>query len=308
MLKNILDDQELAKILTNNDNYEKIEAELHTVSYVDDTYHCVGIQNPIHMQQFVNEFLNILTEYFNCNRLKLNKDKTSLLLCPQAKDDNIINNVTIRNTDDTEHIKPTRQIKILGFVTNSRCRHDALVSKILTECSNVINKTIKIRGILTMRSKQMIMESQVLSRVRYISSFLASESEEIKQKIYKLIHRAARFVLGSYCFKTSNDNIMKKVGWDKPCSLVDKASAKFIHRVTSSGKPAFLKSYFRMPRSRAMADISTSFIPKSNKSKRTAVFIGVHNYNRIPLTLCSLTPTQLTQKLKHQNLLPSKVS
>ena len=63
--------------------------------------------------------------------------------------------------------------------------------KVISETSTVINEATKVKQYLDEKARKTLMESQVLSKVKYSAPILAGESEEIRTKIYKVIHRAA---------------------------------------------------------------------------------------------------------------------
>ena len=57
--------------------------------------------------------------------------------------------IEIVNNEDVKNIKPKGQIKILGFLTNTRGKNDAQAGKVIAEMSNVINSAYKCRNYLS---------------------------------------------------------------------------------------------------------------------------------------------------------------
>ena len=168
--------------------------------------------------------------------------------------------------------------------------------------SNTINKAIKCKKYMTKRSKKMLMMSHVLSKIKYNAPLLAGETDEVKERIYKVIHKAARFVKNVFCYMQSIKNIMTSLEWKLPAEVVDEASAKFTHRIIKSEEPKILFNKTKAPRSRQAADHTLNEVPKTNRLERTPLHIGMKNFNRMTLAMKQATPRKLTKIMKKQKL------
>ena len=78
-VKEIMKDEEMTKKIIKNKEVKEFDATHETYSYVDDSYNCISVKNPEDLDEYVNDFFQILVEYHTANKLKLNQDKTSLL-------------------------------------------------------------------------------------------------------------------------------------------------------------------------------------------------------------------------------------
>ena len=180
------------------------------------------------------------------------------------------------------------------------------MNKIISETSNVINLASKNRNYLGQRAKKVLMESNVLGKIKYNAPLIAGETDENKYKIYKIIHKAARYVLNDYCFKKSISYIMKKLEWKMPEEIIDEASAKFGHRIITSKEPEGLSDRIRRPRSRQNAECSYKPRTRTRRSRGSIIKKSIENYNRIPGEMKNLQPKFLRRKLKKTCLKPSK--
>ena len=124
---------------------------------------------------------------------------------------------------------------------------------------------------MTEKARKLHMSSNVLSRILHNAPIIAGETAEIKEKVYKIVHKAARFVKKSYCFKMSIANMMKSIGWKIPKDLIDEASAKFMHRILFSNEPEPLSKLAKPPRSRNCADYNVVHKVRTNRAERTAI-------------------------------------
>ena len=306
LIKNIMKDEELLKEILQRNDVKPINKEHESILYVDDTYHCITSDNENELEEYLNLFADVMAQYFNANMLKMNEDKTTLMISCQPKHENKVKEIEIENEDENENVKQQDQIKVLGYLTNRRGRNDSQVMKLVAETSNIINKAQKTMKYLNMKTRKLLMNSQILSRINYCAPLIAGETEEVKYKVYKVIHRAARFILNDYCFKVSISNIMKKVQWKMPKDMIDEASAKFTHKIIFTNTPAPLSEKIRPPRSRTCADHVVRVRARSNRLERTAIHTGVRNYNRLPPGMKSLPPKKLRKSIKEAVLLPDK--
>ena len=111
----------------------------------------------------------------------------------------------------------------------------------------------------------------------YNVTSLAGETEGNKQKIYKLLHRAARYVKADFCFKQSIRSIMTSINLKMPEEIIDEGSAKFIHKIISNEEPKEIYNLIKFPRSRTCVDLCLQYIPKTDRLRRCAVFSGIQN-------------------------------
>ena len=189
-------------------------------------------------------------------------------------------------------------------MTNSRCRHDTATNKLISECSGIIPKLSKIQNILNTSSRRLLMSATVISKINYHSPFLAAETQETKHKVHMIVHRAARFALGSYCYRESISSIMARLQWKMPDEVIAQGSANFFHKIVETRTPQQLYSMIRLPRSRNTTDTTLNERPKSQCLERTAIYAGALNYNRLPADIKCLPPTRMKIKLKTKTLKP----
>ena len=116
------------------------------------------------------------------------------------------------------------------------------------------------------------MESQILSRIRYVAPFVVGETEDLKSKVYKLMKDSARFVMKSYCYKQRMCAIFKEIGWKGPEETVDECSAIFIRKIIHTNTPFSLYAEMKLPRTRHTDLIHTNIAAKTNKLSRTGLY------------------------------------
>ena len=78
-------------------------------------------------KEYAQIFIELLQEYYNINRLKINSEKTTILLFRNSLSSIEDDNLTL-TSNGGEVIKPVRQHKILGWTINNHLTMDTHLS------------------------------------------------------------------------------------------------------------------------------------------------------------------------------------
>ena len=81
--------------------------------FADDSTYSVTGKNIESLEKKLNEKYTALANYMNSNRLKLNDDKTHLLIMTTSQKQKLMN-IEMKITTSAESIKPIRTEKLLG--------------------------------------------------------------------------------------------------------------------------------------------------------------------------------------------------
>ena len=95
----------------------------------------------------------------------INTDKTQLLVGSMPRLINQIVNMEIQTPDDTENVKPKKQIKILVSLFNGRGNIDNQVNKLISTTSANMYIAYKHHNIMTQAARKSYISSHVISRV-----------------------------------------------------------------------------------------------------------------------------------------------
>ena len=82
--------------------------------FADDSTYSVASHDQDTLKQKLNERYTILADYMNNNRLKLNDDKTHLLIMTTKQRQRLVN-INVKINTPTEEINPIKSEKLLGF-------------------------------------------------------------------------------------------------------------------------------------------------------------------------------------------------
>ena len=85
-----------------------------TVNFVDDSTNVIAFNDHTQIQSYLSNYYTLIHNYYNINKLKINADKTQLLMVYKAK--HIENFKNFYFYANNFKIKPKKVIKILGFL------------------------------------------------------------------------------------------------------------------------------------------------------------------------------------------------
>ena len=128
--------------------------------------------------------------WMDSNKLKLNNDKTELILFKnkyQIKD-HVKTNININGTD----IQISSKIKNLGVIFDEDLSMSAYVNSISKAVTFQMSKISSIRKYITEDVAQTLVTSLILSRLDYCNPFLCSTTTENIERLQHLQNHAAR--------------------------------------------------------------------------------------------------------------------
>ena len=190
-------------------------------------------------------------------KLKINCDKTNVLVINKLKHEEKVNTIAL-NTG-SEVLIPKRQIKVLGFYFNSRLSMDSNINAASKSTSYLMHSAKGVGRLMNEKTRTKFPNSHMLSRVTYGLPCYLSEKQEIKNKIHSTIMSISRWCKGSYCFRVSCSKINKSIGWDLPNQMILKSSLLFMHKILSKHQPEQIADKICLPRTRASANMCLKY-------------------------------------------------
>merc|ERR1712082_184944 len=93
-----------------------------TVNFVDDSTNIISHKDPQQLSQYLTNFYTLLHAFYTINKLKINADKTELLVTCKKHQRQLANTVTMNAHDHT--ITQQTTTKILGATINNTLTHN----------------------------------------------------------------------------------------------------------------------------------------------------------------------------------------
>ena len=267
-----------------------------TVNYVDDSNSIIVFKDPTNANYYIHRYFQTLKIYYNLMKLKINADKTGILVIGRPCLD--IYRDDIRIEDGPDIIKPKPQIRILGWYLNFRLSYDTTVNQTVSIVNHRLQKLREISSFMTEKQKIIAVNSYILSKLQYGMPLLIGENENVITTIHRSVMMLARFCKGSFCFKVSINSICNSIGWDGPRQMITKQTAFIMKKILSNHKPKQLFEQVRQPRTRTKAKLGKMFKTQTKTGKKTFLNHGIEVYNCLPDELKEMSVKQFKRKLK----------
>ena len=114
---------------------------IHNVTgFVDDNTSVIAHKDTQQLQKYLTYYFTLLQHFHNINKLKINSDKTQLMISTKNKNYNKITNFTFKANNDTITNKPS--IKILGMTLTHDLNMDTQIGNL---CANLHHRLHNIR-------------------------------------------------------------------------------------------------------------------------------------------------------------------
>ena len=234
--------------------------------------------------------------------MKINTDKTQLMVCTMPRYADQIENMEIETPEGTDNVKPQEQIKILGYLFNTRGNIDNQVNKLKSSCHAIMHIALKHRKIMPQAARKSYVYAHIISRINYILPFVAGHNKSIHKKIMDIWVMAAKFIYGKNTRKLSHDKLFERVGFPRKSDLIECAAASWMQKIIYTLEPKMIIDLVKFPRSRSICKISPKTKPNSARFKRTAINSAISCLNKADLKLTGLPPEKFKKGLKKVKL------
>ena len=142
----------------------------------------------------VEQLVSEIQKWMEENMLKLNEDKTEVLLIAPPRKQHYLNNITF--TFGSSTITPSQKIKNLGCWWNATFTMDTQVDYIVRICNFQLRKINRIKKYLTPAAVKTLVQSLVISRLDYGNAMFAGAQDYLIKKLQRVQNTAARVITG----------------------------------------------------------------------------------------------------------------
>jgi hypothetical protein len=186
------------------------------VLYADDTQLMNNdtVINLSSLIQRIEEDLSLVSEWMNTNKLKINPDKIFFAVFCDNKCIEQTRNIVIKMNGCP--IQQVDSIKILGLIHDHKLSWDKHVNSVVRKCNMLINDMTPLKKILSLKKKQILVNTCLLSVVNYCSVVYLKPNKANYKSILKVMKRAARFVTRKRYFDHISYDMYHKLKWLPP--------------------------------------------------------------------------------------------
>ena len=140
----------------------------------------------------VPALLDIITKWMNEHFLKINPDKTEIILFTPYSKVNTINGVILSNGDCVRFSSSARN---LGFYFDSHMTLEPHINNLVSHCYKLLKDVRIVRNLLTKDETEQLVHAIISSRLDYCNSLFFGLNKSEINKLQKVQNAAARLVL-----------------------------------------------------------------------------------------------------------------
>ena len=187
--------------LTCDTQVETLPIEHVVTNFVDDSTSVISFLDDKSIMQYLTKYFKLLYSFYNINMLKINSDKTQLMLTFRKNMKDKFKKFTFMANNDEISNKPT--IKILGMILRNNMDWETQIG---TFCSNLHHRIHNIKNITKytdFKTRLQLVKSFVVGKLIYCMPLYSQINRSQETKIHRVIMSSARTAIGSFCFKKS---------------------------------------------------------------------------------------------------------
>ena len=216
--------------------------------YADDTTYSCSSEDPTILSDKLTEKYKVMSDFLVNNRLKLNDDKTHLMVMTTSKArrrSDPSNLVSI--TTPTEVIEPSSCEKLLGGYIHQDMKwnehlqdnQDSLIKSLGSRLG-----ALKMVGkVANFKNRKMIAEGILISKLSYLIALWGGCSNYLMRSLQVIQNKAARVVTKLDWF-TPTEDLLRQCGWLSVHQLAVYHSVLLVYKVMKTESPAYLHSMF----------------------------------------------------------------
>merc|ERR1712240_336849 len=244
-LLHTLMEKEIYTALTKQDRVITNDIDHTTVNFVDDSTNIISTLDTKTIEQYLDKFYKLLEAVYNINKLKINKDKTELLIiCKQKyrKDTK-----KIRMTASGHKVKQVNKAKILGYTLSNDLKHDKHISTLTANINNRLYNIRKISQNSTIKARNILTKAIVIGKLNYCLPLLCNARKAEIIDLNTLITKSCRTIMGSRCPKWTNQRLLNRCNMPTIQQSINNQALNYIHRLQSIKIPTALFNMYNLP-------------------------------------------------------------
>ena len=196
-------------------------------------------------------------------------------------------------------LKISQTMNILGHFLLTDLKMDSQIGTLCASLHNKLFNLKKVEKYTNFKTRLKILNPHIMGKLQYLLPLYQGSNQDQLSKIHKVMMSAARMAIGPSSFKQSNIAILKQCKWLPLTKLIDMSVLNFIHKVMTSKTPDVLYNLYKVPK-RSIVDITPKYIPKTAKTEKYFLYIGMKKYNKLPILIKKLQLFKKINKRSHQ--------
>ena len=212
--------------------------------FADDSTYSVSSHDQDILERKLNDKYTILANYMGNNKLKLNDDKTHLLIMTTKQKQRLVN-INIQIKTPTEEIKPIKSEKLLGIFIQDDLKWGEYIQNndksLIKQLTSRLNALKIISRIASFKVRLMIANGIFCSKLIFQISLWGGTEEFLLNSLQIVQNKAARCVARRDKY-TPISELLRQCGWLSVRQLVFFHSVVLIFKTMMTTYPKYIHS------------------------------------------------------------------
>ena len=212
--------------------------------FADDSTYSVSSDDQDILENKLNERYAVLAQYMGNNKLKLNDDKTHLLIMTTKQKQRLIN-INVKIDTPTEEIRPIKSEKLLGIFIQDDLKWTDYIQNneksLIKQLNSRLNALKMISYVASFKVRLMIANGVFCSKLIFQISLWGGTEEFLLNSLQIVQNKAARFVARRGIYTPVAD-LLKQCGWLSVRQLVFYHSVMQIYKTIFTTYPQYINS------------------------------------------------------------------
>ena len=211
--------------------------------FADDSSYTFSSKEAGNITDKISEKFRSISEYMASNGLKLNGDKTHLMLLMTDESRRAKPDFQITLDTEQEVIETSKSEKLLGGIISQNLKFkDHILNddeSLLKVLNNRLNALKKVGKVASFKSRKMVATGIIISRISYLIPLWSGADDYLIKSLQVVQNKAARIVTRGGR-RTPIKSLLKQCGWLSVAQLGVYHSLVLLFKVLQSGCPKYL--------------------------------------------------------------------
>lgn len=252
--------------------------------FADDTLIYVTGESSMEIERKMNVALNVMEEWMNANKLKMNAEKTKYMIVRSIRKE-LKGNITVKCLDGTV-IERVEVMKYLGVMIDDRLRFNDHCDYILKKIGKKISFLNRVGNYISTYTRCIIYKTIIAPHFEYCATLLVDMGETQLSRLQKAQNRAMRVILQCDRY-TKIERMLQALQFMSIRQRLYYNMSIFIFKILNNMMPEQLKDRLSIVghrtgrQTRQAENIAVDF-RKTKSAQKSLFFEGVIMYNALP--------------------------
>lgn len=277
-----------------------LDHNLNAHCYADDTLIYFSFKSEV---EFYSNFENLrlcisdISEWMRANSLKLNHEKTDIILIGTQDNDRLIDSFTIGNNS----VSVSNEVKYLGAIIDHKVTLEGHINSVCRVCFIKIHQLWKIRRYLDFETTKTLVHTAIISRLDHINGILAGLPIKTTKKLQRVLNGAARLIFRQPK-RTNTTPLLQQLHWLPVRCRIKHKVLTLVYKCINGTGPQYLCDLLRPYRvdrenlrsgNQQLLEVP---YPENRYSSRAFSYYGPKHWNQLPPNVRSATSVKLFRK------------